>query len=104
MCPKNGLERFYICEEIFGKGMTDASLADLPSEAERTLTYQKKRLAAASGAAAPSRERGGRGRHVPAGKGRKKILGISKKVVSLQVEEIMGLSNKLLRDKMIYWK
>lgn len=38
------------------------------------------------------------------GKGRKKILGISKKVVSLQVEEIMGLSNKLLRDKMIYWK
>lgn len=45
VCPKNGLERFYICEGIFfWRETTDASLADLPSEAERTLTYQKKRF------------------------------------------------------------
>lgn len=42
----------------------------------------------------------GEDRHVPAGKGRKKILGISKKVVSLYVEDNMGLSSKLLRNKM----
>lgn len=87
-----------------GRETTDASLADEPSEAERTLTYQKKRLAAASEAAAPSGVRGGRGPSRPGWKGEKKDFGISKKVVSLQVEEIMGLSNKLLRDKMIYWK
>ena len=65
--------------DFFWRETTDASLADLPSEAERTLTYQKKRLAAASEAAAPSGVRGGRGPSRPGWKGEKKDFGDFKK-------------------------